>query len=158
VHAASVHARNGDSEVMITMRPLSDLHRRAFSRAAVTALAAIALTAIVACVSDRSTVTGVDASACSVQLPVTAFGSAVVVIRNFTFSPAQVHVAAGQKVTWVNCEAPASDSHTSTADAGKWASPILAPGAVFTTDFTNAGTFSYHCEIHPGMTGSVVVE
>jgi plastocyanin len=140
------------------MRPLPDFHSRTFSRAGITVIAAIALTAIVACVSDRTTVTGVDASACSVQLPSTAFGSAVVVIRNFTFTPAQVHVAAGQKVTWVNCEAPGSDSHTSTADAGKWASPILASGAVFTTDFTNAGTFSYHCQIHPGMVGSVVVE
>jgi plastocyanin len=127
-------------------------------RALIGAVTLLTLTAAAACVSDRTTVTGVDASACNLQLPSDAFGSAVVVIRNFTFSPAQVHVAVGQKVTWVNCEAPGADSHTSTSDARKWASPVLASGAAFSTDFTSAGTFSYHCEIHPGMTGSVVVE
>ena len=132
--------------------------RRIFARAGIGALTAVAMAALVSCLSDRTTVTGVDASACNVQLPSAAFGSTVVVIRNFTFSPAQVHVAVGQKVTWVNCEAPGSDSHTSTADAGKWSSPVLASGAVFTTDLAAAGTFSYHCEIHPGMTGRVVVD
>jgi plastocyanin len=145
MHAAPVHARRGGCEVTK-------------ARLGISAAAVIALVMAVACVSDRTTVTGVDASGCNVQLPSAAFGSAVVVIRNLAFSPAQLHVAAGQKVTWVNCELPGSDSHTSTADAGKWSSPVLSSGQVFTTSFTNAGTFSYHCEIHPGMTGSVVVE
>lgn len=135
-----------------------DRRRSPFTPSATSAAGLLALMVLVACVSDRTTVTGVDATACSVELPSPAFGSAVVVIRNFAFSPAQVHVAAGQKVTWVNCDAPGTDTHTTTADALKWASPVLAPGSVFTTDFNSAGTFSYHCEIHPGMTGSVVVQ
>ncbi len=117
-----------------------------------------AAVAVAGCFSDRTTVTGTDSSACSVQLPPAAFGSAVVVMRNFAFSPAQVHVRPGTKVTWVNCEAKGGENHTSTADGGKWKSPVMAAGATFTTDFTAAGSFSYHCEIHPGMTGQVVVE
>jgi plastocyanin len=113
---------------------------------------------IAACVSERTSVTGVDANACNVTLPSTSFGSAVVVIRDFAFSPAQVHIRPGTKVTWVNCGAAGADSHTSTADAGKWTSPLLAPGATYTTDFAAAGTFTYHCEPHPGMKGSVIVE
>lgn len=117
-----------------------------------------ALIAIAGCVSDRTTVTGVDATACNVALPAAAFGSAVVVIRDFTFSPSTVRVRPGTKVTWVNCGAAGADSHTSTADAGKWTSPLLAPGATYTTELATAGTFTYHCEPHPGMRGSVVVE
>ncbi|MEO7368936.1 MAG: plastocyanin/azurin family copper-binding protein, partial [Gemmatimonadaceae bacterium] len=122
------------------------------------ALLSAGVIALVSCVSERTTVTGVDANACDVQLPVSAFGSTVVVIRDFAFSPSQIRIRPGTRVTWVNCGAAGSDSHTSTADGAKWSSPLLAPGTTFTTDFAAAGTFAYHCEPHPGMRGSVIVE
>lgn len=112
----------------------------------------------VACFSERTTIVGTDASSCNIPLPADAFGSAVVVIRDFAFSPAQLRVRPGTKVTWVNCGTPGSDSHTSTADAGKWRSPLLAPGTTFTAEFATTGSFTYHCEPHPGMTGGVTVE
>ncbi len=56
------------------------------------AVAAIAALTLVSCVSERTTGTTVDAAACNLQLPSDAFGSAVVIIRDFTFIPAQVHV------------------------------------------------------------------
>ena len=111
-----------------------------------------------ACVSERSTGSTVDVAACSLQLPSDAFGSAVVIIRDFTFIPAQVRVRPGTKVTWVNCGPTGTDSHTSTSDAGVWSSPVLAPGATFTRDFGTAGSFPYHCEPHPGLRGTVTVE
>lgn len=119
---------------------------------------AFTVVGLVACISDRGTVTGADASACSLQLPTTAFGSAVVVVRDFRFTPVQVRVAAGQRITWVNCEPAGTESHTSTADAGKWSSPNLTSGEIFTTDVVSAGTYTYHCEVHPGMTASVVAQ
>jgi plastocyanin len=82
-------------------------------------------------------------------------GSTLVVIRSFAFGPTEVRVRAGERVTWVNCD---QDSHTSTADAGAWSSPFLAPGDAFTQTFSAVGEFSYHCEPHPFMTGRVVVE
>lgn len=36
-------------------------------------------------------------------------------------------------------------------------SPLLAPGQVFANTFTAAGTYQYHCHIHPSMTGEVRV-
>jgi plastocyanin len=33
----------------------------------------------------------------------------------------------------------------------------MAAGRQFSFTFTRAGTFSYHCAIHPGMVGTVVV-
>ena len=50
--------------------------------------------------------------------------------------------------------------HTWTADAGQtdsWNSGDLISAAAFMHSFGTAGTFSYHCTIHPFMTGTVVV-
>lgn len=110
------------------------------------------------CLSEHSTGTIVDPSACHVQLPSEAFGTTVVIIRNFTFTPAQVRIRPGTKVTWVNCGATGDPSHTATADGLAWTSPLLAPGQTFTREFTAVGAFPYHCEPHPGMTATVTVE
>jgi plastocyanin len=63
-------------------------------------------------------------------------------------------VSAGTTVTWTNTD---SVAHTSTSDANGWNSGIVSPGGQFSFAFPTAGTFSYHCAIHPGMVGTVVV-
>jgi len=70
------------------------------------------------------------------------------------FNPADLNVAVGTTVTWMNNDTVA---HTSTSDAIAWSSGIVAPGGQFSFVFPTAGTFSYHCAIHPGMVGTVVV-
>jgi plastocyanin len=59
-------------------------------------------------------------------------------------------------VTWTNND---SAQHTVTQDpAGSgFASGALTPGSTFENTFDTAGTFEYFCEIHPSMTGTVVV-
>ncbi len=111
-----------------------------------------------ACFSERSSGPSGNLDGCNAQLPAEAFGSTIVVIRDFTFSPATVRVRPGTKVTWVNCGAQGEESHTSTADGGAWDSPLLAPGATFTHEYAAAGSFPYHCTPHPGMRGIVTVE
>jgi plastocyanin len=92
---------------------------------------------------------------CSLPVGEGVPGSTLIVIRDFTFGPGEIHVRAGDRVTWLNCD---TDQHTSTADGGAWASGLLAPGDAFTQAFPTAGEFSYHCEPHPFMTGRVIVE
>ncbi len=85
----------------------------------------------------------------SVAIPVGAAS-----LGTAAFMPDQLNVAVGETVTWTNTDAVA---HTSTSDAAGWDSGIVAPGGHFSSTFQTAGTFSYHCAIHPGMVGTVVV-
>ncbi len=75
-------------------------------------------------------------------------------LRNTAYSPDELNVAAGTTVIWTNTD---SVSHTSTSDATGWDSGIVAPGGKFSVAFQTPGRFSYHCAIHPGMIGTVVV-
>ena len=70
------------------------------------------------------------------------------------FAPDDLTIAAGTTVTWINTD---SVSHTSTSDGTGWNSATLEPGGRFAFTFQTAGTFPYHCVIHPGMVGTVVV-
>src|SRR5215213_9449517 len=79
---------------------------------------------------------------------------AAVTIVDFAFQPASLEVPAGTTVTWTNSGAA---THTVTADNGAFDSGRLASGATFSQTFDTAGTFTYHCEIHPQMTGTIVV-
>ena len=123
-------------------------------------VAAVALAAFAACVSDRQA-TGPAQTIGNCQLPLdtASLGATVapVAIQNFAFIPSEIHVRAGTTVTWINCETSGT-AHTSTSDAGVWGSDLLQPGATFSFTFTQAGTFPYHCTPHPFMTAAVVVE
>ena len=75
-------------------------------------------------------------------------------LTNTAFAPDAADVAVGATVTWTNTDGVA---HTSTSDAKGWDSGIVPPGGQFSVAFPEAGTFHYHCAIHPGMIGTVVV-
>jgi plastocyanin len=85
---------------------------------------------------------------------VAAQDSGAVTIVDFAFDPASLEVPVGSAVTWTNTGAA---PHTVTADDGAFNSGELAPGATFSQTFDAAGTFAYHCEIHPDMTAAIVV-
>ena len=77
------------------------------------------------------------------------------VLGTRAFSPSPLEVTAGATVTWTNTD---TVDHTSTSNAAGWNSGTIAPGRQFSVAFPNAGTFAYHCTIHPGMVGTVVVK
>ncbi len=82
-------------------------------------------------------------------------GPVSVSIANFAFSPAQISVKTGTKVTWTNED---SALHTITSDTGTILnSATLSQGDSFSFTFTTPGTYSYHCSIHPMMKAVVVV-
>ncbi len=78
-------------------------------------------------------------------------------IDNFSFSPAQITVAAGTKVVWANRD---DIPHTVT-DAGEpraFKSAALDTGDPFSFVFSAPGTYHYFCSLHPHMQGTVVVK
>ena len=81
---------------------------------------------------------------------------AEVVIQDFAFAPAELVVAVGTTVTFVNQENGVA--HTSTSDDGAWKSGNLNPDDTFSFSFEEPGTFSYFCSIHPGMKAVITVE
>src|SRR6476646_5049060 len=83
-----------------------------------------------------------------------AVRSAKVEIVDFAYAPATVTIQAGGKVTWLNQD---SDEHTATLDDGSFSTGPLAEGKLKYESFKAPGTFTYFCEIHPDMKGTVVV-
>jgi plastocyanin len=78
-----------------------------------------------------------------------------VTISDFQFSASTVTVHAGQTITWTN-DGPSS--HTATARNGSFDTGILKKGASASHTFTQPGTFTYFCRIHPFMHGTVIVQ
>jgi plastocyanin len=76
-------------------------------------------------------------------------------IENMTFSKSTLTVKIGTTVTWTNND---SFAHTVTSDTGVFNSSSLSKGGTFQYTFNTAGTFPYHCSIHPNMIAEIVVE
>ena len=122
------------------------------------AAAALAVVAV-ACGSDAnpsstpapsptpSPIAGGSSSAISIP-------SGAEVLGNRAFMPDDLDIQAGTTVTWTNTD---SVAHTSTSNASGWDSGIIGPGRQFSFTYQTPGTFPYHCAIHPGMVGTVVV-
>jgi plastocyanin len=78
------------------------------------------------------------------------------------YNPNPVKVKSGDTVAWTNND---SQIHTVTSgidssdpNMGKvFDSSMLSQNQTFSYKFTNAGEFSYFCELHPTMVGKVVV-
>jgi plastocyanin len=85
----------------------------------------------------------------------TTAGGAQVVIKSTAFDPATVTIKVGESVTWTNQD---PINHTVVADNGEFKSGELANGDTFSFTFDKAGTYAYHCSIHPSMKATVVVE
>jgi|SRR3954447_14288948 plastocyanin len=80
------------------------------------------------------------------------------------YSMDPIKVKVGQTVEWTNKD---TVQHTVTsgtpgsADSGKvfdsGLTNLINPGATFLHKFDVAGTFPYYCQLHPTMTGTVIV-
>jgi plastocyanin len=112
----------------------------------------VALAATAAC-SGSSTATGTTTTT-------PPAGATTVTIQDFTFTPANVTIKVGQTVFWGN---NGPSAHTTVSDTGVWDSGTLEPpsggspgyavdrasGGSFQFTFMTAGTYHYHCKIHP---------
>ena len=87
-----------------------------------------------------------------------ASGATVFVnILGFAFTPQNPTINVGDTVVWTQSDAT---THTVSSTAAPFPlnSGNLGLGASYASTFTAAGTFPYRCNIHPSMTGSVIVQ
>ncbi len=79
-------------------------------------------------------------------------------ITNFEFGPESFTTSAGSTVWWVN---DGSAPHTVNSDDfgnGEVASGTIRTDKGFSYTFETAGEYTYFCNNHPGMEGTIIVE
>jgi plastocyanin len=82
-------------------------------------------------------------------------GGVQIKMQNIAFAPKSTTVKVGQKVTWTNAD---TTNHNVTADSGaSFKSKDFGSGGTFSFTPTKAGTITYECTIHPGMTATLKV-
>jgi plastocyanin len=72
----------------------------------------------------------------------------------YSFYPSPITVKSNQTVVWRNLD---TVTHHVVLDGGSVDTGTLAPGTLSQPMAIGAGTWSYHCSIHPTMVGSVTV-
>lgn len=98
--------------------------------------------------------------------------TAAIAVVEFAYDPAALEVAPGTTVTWTNEDdilhtvtsgegpeqgVPGVSEDDAARPDGLFEGPLEDRGAAFSFTFTEVGTFVYHCAIHVGMKGEVVV-
>jgi plastocyanin len=116
-----------------------------------TRIAVLALAAgLVACGGDDDNGTGPDPAPSSLTVTTPTQPPP-------RFIPATGRVAVGGEVTWTN-GSPEGVIHDITSDNGAWTTTTLDPGESFSVTFDEAGSYTYRCALHAGMTGVIHVE
>jgi plastocyanin len=73
-----------------------------------------------------------------------------------SFAPNPTTVTVGQRVVWKNVD---TRTHDIIQDANLFTTPVIATNAsADAVTMSTRGTFTYHCGIHPSMTGTVIVQ
>lgn len=75
-------------------------------------------------------------------------------LEDFYFDPNHIQVPVGTTVTWTGAGV---FPHTASADDGSFGSGALHKGEKYSFKFSQAGTYNYHCDLHPFMIGQVEV-
>lgn len=80
-----------------------------------------------------------------------------VTMSGYAFQPAQITIHVGDSVTWTNRDQAPHDA-SATSGPVMFHSPTLSTGQSWTYTFSQPGTYSYYCSIHPSMRAKIVVQ
>jgi plastocyanin len=136
-------------------------------RPSVLAFSLFALLALSACASSTGGTAGPATSAPSAapaaSAPAAGGGgcsesseapAVTVNIQNFAFAPAEATAAVGETIGWTNGD---SAPHTATLDDDSCGTGSITENATAGLVFDAAGTYPYHCNIHPNMTATITI-
>ncbi len=124
-------------------------------RLPIVVLAAVALVAVHACGSSYSPVTPPPGGTADVTITIVGNSG------NTSFSPNPGMVPVGKTVAWTNAGSVGYGgvTHHIVADNGSFDSGDIAPGSTSAPiKMMTAGSFGYHCSIHPTMVGTLTVQ
>lgn len=77
-------------------------------------------------------------------------------MMEIAFIPNTITINKGDAIKWTNNDI---FEHQLVSDTGsEIASEKLTKGASYTHTFNTAGEYKYHCSIHPGMKGTIIVQ
>ena len=131
--------------------------RRQLLAAAATALAGCTVLLLAGCSSTSGT-TSASTSTSTSTATSSASASDTIVIQDFMFHPMALTVDPGATVTVVNKDT-ATHTVTSTSTPQAFSSGNVAPGGTMTFHAPDkAGTYSYICDIHQYMQGTLTVK
>jgi plastocyanin len=115
------------------------------------AIVVIGVSLIVSACGDSSSPTA-PATSTAADVTVTIQGNN----SSNSYAPNPVSMRVGQTIAWRNAD---SITHTATQDGAGFNTGTVAAGATSAaTMMSTAGTFTYHCTIHPGMVGTINVQ
>jgi plastocyanin len=81
----------------------------------------------------------------------------VTAISSNQFSPGTTSAKVGQVVQWTVAQDSVPHNVTWDTDQTLNSPQSIGPGESWQVKFTVAGTYTYHCTIHPGMNGQITV-
>ena len=84
-------------------------------------------------------------------------GNILVEMKNIAFNPNHIEIFVGQTVKWMNKDSVEHQIYSNSND-NEIKSYRMGAGENFTYTFRKAGTYDYHCTIHPSMKGTVIVK
>jgi amicyanin len=87
-----------------------------------------------------------------------AVATMAVDIKDYMFAPMVIKVKVGDTVTWTNRDSVRHNVVADKASDDAPNGPLIGEGETYSYKFTKAGTYTFHCDPHPYMHGTVVVE
>jgi plastocyanin len=85
-------------------------------------------------------------------------GNFDVQIKDLSFVPADINIEKGTTVVWKNEDAVAHIVVSDDPAKSNFLSPEIKTDETYSFTFEQPGKFSYHCQIHPEMKGTIVVK
>jgi plastocyanin len=89
--------------------------------------------------------------------PPTTLGPNTIVMKNIAYSPTMLSVKVGDAVTWVWKDGPIPHNVDGASDLSDFTSGNPKSSGTYTYTFKKAGSYAFHCDVHPGMMGTINV-
>jgi plastocyanin len=107
------------------------------------------------CGSGSSSSSSTVAKKSAAATPAVSSGPVKVAISNYAYHPVTITVKPGTKVTFTNHDQTA---HTATSAKPGFDTGTLQPGASKTVTLDKPGVYTYYCQFHAFMHGTIVVK